>query len=42
VIAEVVISDYWAERIELLFLFGCGLALGFMLRLAWERDHDRS
>jgi hypothetical protein len=41
-IAEVVISDYWADRIELLFLFICGLALGFMLRLAWERDHDRS
>jgi hypothetical protein len=38
VIGEVVISDYWAERIELLFLFVCGLALGWMLRLAWERD----
>jgi hypothetical protein len=38
VIAEVVISDYWADRIELLFLFICGLALGWMVRLAWERD----
>jgi hypothetical protein len=37
-IAELVISDYWIERIELLFLFICGLALGWILRLAWERD----
>ena len=37
-IAEVVISDYWTERIEILFTLGCGLALGFMLRMAWERD----
>ena len=37
-IAEVVISDYWTERIELLFMFIAGLALGWMLRMAWERD----
>jgi hypothetical protein len=38
VIAEVIISDYWTERIELLFMFICGLALGWMVCLAWERD----
>jgi hypothetical protein len=38
VIAEVVISDYWAERIELLFMFGSGIALGVMTRMMWERS----
>ena len=37
-IAEVVISEHWTERIELLFMFISGLALGWMVRLAWERD----
>lgn len=35
-IAEVVISDYWADRIELLFMFGCGVALGVLFRMLWE------
>lgn len=37
-IAEVVISDYWADRIELLFMFAAGLTLGVFLRMAWEKD----
>lgn len=35
-IAEVVISDYWAERIEILLTLGAGLALGWMLRMIWH------
>lgn len=37
-LAEIVISDYWVDRIELLFMFTCGVALGWMLRILWERD----
>jgi hypothetical protein len=36
VIAEVVISDYWTERIELLFMFVGGVTLGVLFRMIWE------
>ena len=36
-LAEIVISDYWVERLELVFTLGCGLALGWMVRILWER-----
>jgi hypothetical protein len=36
VIAEVVISDYWAERIEILLTLGAGLTLGWLLRMIWD------
>ncbi len=35
-IAEVVISDYWADRIQILLILGAGLALGWMLRMIWD------
>ncbi len=35
-IAEVVISDYWAERIEILLTLGAGLTLGWLLRMIWD------
>jgi hypothetical protein len=36
VIAEVVILDYWADRIEILLTLGSGFALGWMLRMLWD------
>jgi hypothetical protein len=35
-IAEIVISDYWADRIQILLILGAGLALGWMLRMIWD------
>jgi hypothetical protein len=36
VIAEIVISDYWADRIEIVLTLGAGLALGWLLRMIWD------
>jgi len=37
-IAELVISDYWVDRIEILIAFSSGIVGGTILALLWKHE----